>query len=169
MKLNIFSKQSLCVILQSWARVNCLASRQRQLDNVIGTKKIRKMFRSRCLDATTNTYIHNAITNNFVAWKHGHIVAAVLSRVQLCYYCRSVHYQPINIGTVYYCCPLSLSSLLYDVGLSAEGSSSYWMWVWWMVSCILGDITSPPAVYCVEEYVMSRSIFHLYYSTDCTR
>ena len=26
---------------------------------------------------------HNATTNNFVAWKYGHVVAAVLSRAQL--------------------------------------------------------------------------------------
>ena len=29
-------------------------------------------------------YSHNAKNNNFLAWKHGHIVAAVLSRAQLC-------------------------------------------------------------------------------------
>ena len=29
-------------------------------------------------------YRHNAIINSVLAWKHGHIVAAVLSRAQLC-------------------------------------------------------------------------------------
>ena len=32
----------------------------------------------------SNEFSNNAITNTFVAWKHGHIVAAVLSRAQLC-------------------------------------------------------------------------------------
>ena len=31
-----------------------------------------------------NDYSNNAKTNNFVAWKHGHVVAAVLSCAQLC-------------------------------------------------------------------------------------
>ena len=30
-----------------------------------------------------NEYSNNAITNNFVAWKQGHVVAAVLWRAQL--------------------------------------------------------------------------------------
>ena len=38
-----------------------------------------------CKWSSHNEYSTNiAITNNFVAWKHGHVVAAVLPRAQLC-------------------------------------------------------------------------------------
>ena len=51
-----------CNYLQSWARDNVLASRQRQRNNVIepqGSEKFRQIFRSRCLEgvATTNIVI----------------------------------------------------------------------------------------------------------------
>ena len=70
---------------QSCARDIFLALRQRQHKNVIepqGPEKFRKIFKSRC----HNKYSNIAITNNFVAWKHGHVVAAVFSRAQLCKY-----------------------------------------------------------------------------------
>ena len=33
--------------------------------------------------SSCNEYINNAMTNNFVAWKHGQVIAAVLLRAQL--------------------------------------------------------------------------------------
>ena len=66
-----------------------LALWQRHPDNVIELQWQEKMLRmlwSRCLNgvATTMKNIMQQHTN-FVAWKHGHVVAAVLSRALLCY------------------------------------------------------------------------------------
>ena len=77
--------------MQSWARNNFLAFRQRQGDNVIelgGHENIQQMIRYRCPNghgvATTNIDITQKPT---ILWpeKHGHFVEqAVLSRAQLC-------------------------------------------------------------------------------------
>ena len=52
--------------------------------------RIRKMWMPSCPNgvATTNTpvhciFVHNEIINHFSTWKHGHVVAAGLSRAQL--------------------------------------------------------------------------------------
>ena len=69
--------------MQNWARVNFLAARQRQMD-LQRQNKIRKMIIPRWPNGAAMTNMgHNAKINNFEAWKHGHVVAAVLSHVQL--------------------------------------------------------------------------------------
>ena len=55
---------------QSWARDNCLASRQRQRHSVIelqGQEKIRKIWRSWCLnEVVASNYSNNAITKTLL-------------------------------------------------------------------------------------------------------
>ena len=64
---------------QSWARDNFLASRQRKRASV-GKKKIGKILRYRCLNGYSHIeYSNKSITNNFVTWKHGQVVASVLA------------------------------------------------------------------------------------------
>ena len=55
---------------------------KRQSDNVNelqGQEKNQRFL----VSSSHNEYSNNEITNNFVAWKHGTVVAAVLSRAQL--------------------------------------------------------------------------------------
>ena len=72
---------------QRWARDNFRASRQRQRDN--RPSRIRKSSKNVKVSvyrwSSRKAYSNNAITNNFVAWKQGHVVAAVLSRAQFCF------------------------------------------------------------------------------------
>ena len=64
---------------QRWARDNFRASRQRQRDN--RPSRIRKSSKNVKVSvyrwSSRKAYSNNAITNNFVAWKQGHVVAAV--------------------------------------------------------------------------------------------
>ena len=66
----------------SWARDNLLASRQRNK-----ASGIRHIFINIMVSVSKwsghNEYSNNAIFNNCFYWKHGHVVAAVLSRDQL--------------------------------------------------------------------------------------
>ena len=78
---------------QSWARGHFLASRQRQYDNTMrqrqhnsDKKNIKnvKALVSKCKRSNDNESRHFAIINYVLARRHGHVVAAVLSRAQLC-------------------------------------------------------------------------------------
>ena len=70
---------------QRWARDNFRASRQRQRDN--RPSRIRKSSKNVKVSvyrwSSRKAYSNNAITNNFVAWKQGHVVAAVDLGIQL--------------------------------------------------------------------------------------
>ena len=80
----------------SWACGNFLVSWPRQRDNVIEkAQETRKKWKhikvSVSRGISHNEKSNNAITNNIVAWKHGHVVAAVLSRARLCQLLLHVH------------------------------------------------------------------------------
>ena len=75
------------MFIWSWARDNFLASLQRQRNNVIELKlqtKIWNMFKASVSKwSSHNEYLLTLFNKQpFLAWKHGHIVAAVLPRAQ---------------------------------------------------------------------------------------
>ena len=73
--------------LQSWARViffSFATTTTRQRNRASGTRENSKYVKvSVSKWSSHNEYCNNAVTNNCVAWKHGHIVATVLLRAQL--------------------------------------------------------------------------------------
>ena len=84
MQFVVFPVLSLVEVAQnqSWTRDKRLASRQR--NRVSGTKQNSKNVKvSVTRWSSHNEYSNNAKTSNFVAWKHRHVVAAVLCRAQL--------------------------------------------------------------------------------------
>ena len=86
-----------------------------QRNRVSGTRKIWKIFRSRCLDGVSHTKFSNIVlTNVFVACKHGHVGAAVLARAQLC----TTHNQTESC-----CIQLKRVLIVPDFTISVYGSS----------------------------------------------
>ena len=75
-----------CMSMQCWARDDFLAAWQR--NRASGTRKNSKNIKVLVSGwSSHNKYSNIAITNNFMACKHGHVVAAVLARAQLCSLC----------------------------------------------------------------------------------
>ena len=71
----------------SGARHNFLASRQR--NRASGTRKIRKMFKIPVSKWSSHKeHRHNAIIENMLDWKDGHVVASVFSCAQLYLVCK---------------------------------------------------------------------------------
>ena len=92
-----FTLSNALFYMQSWASDNVLASWQQQRDNRASvTSKIQNILRSWCLNGvgTTNVEII-PLSTMVMAWKHGHVVAAVLSRAQL--WLRVCDDEPINV------------------------------------------------------------------------
>ena len=89
------AEQHRWAFYQSWARDNNKATTRQRVKQLHWPEKVRKMLLSRC----HNRFRHNSITNNLVAWKLSHVVAAVLSRAQRCvlhYFVPKVGMQVVN-------------------------------------------------------------------------